>query len=525
MKHALLLLALTPAFATPEVSLPALFSDHMVLQQGQKVPVWGWADAGENITVSFGNQKKTATAGAEKTWRIDLEPLKANATPTKLSIAGASNTIDIEDVLVGEVWVCSGQSNMAWTVSRAKDPEGEKAAANLPQIRHFKVALKTAIEPATDCTGAWEVTSPDTVSNFTAVGYFFGRDLHQRLNVPVGLINTSWGGTRSEAWTSRSGLERIELAQPILATWQEAQKNWNREEAEKTYQERLAKWKERAEKLKAEGKGKRPGRRPQQPAEPRTSRHAPSTLFNAMISPLVPYAIKGAIWYQGESNSVRAHQYRKLFPGMIADWRAHWGQGDFPFYFVQLANFRAPSTEPGTPNDWAELQEAQLLTLKALPKTGMATINDIGDAKDIHPKNKQDVGRRLARWALANDYGKKGVIASGPLYKEMKIEDGKIRISFDYAGGGLKSRDGGPLKRFEIAGEDKVWHWADAKIDGTSVVVSSGAVTKPAAVRYAWASNPQGANLVNSDGLPASLFRTDDWPGVTVGKNAPRLGR
>lgn len=349
--------------------------------------------------------------------------------------------------------------------------------------------------------------SPETVPGFSAVGYFFGRELHKELNVPIGLIHTSWGGTPAESWTRRGALESVPDCMPILERFDEAMAKYP--EAKKKYDESMIAWKEDVKKAKAEGKN--PPRRPGAPFGPGNP-HSPAGLYNAMIAPLIPYSIGGAIWYQGESNAGRAYQYRKLFPAMITNWRKDWGQGDFPFLFVQLANFMAVDPEP-VDSAWAELREAQLMTL-ALPNAGMAVIIDIGEARDIHPKNKQDVGKRLALWALGKSYGKKQVY-SGPIYKSKRTEGNKITLEFEHVGGGLAAGGGEPLKGFAVAGADRKFVWADAKIDGNTVIISSDEVSEPAAVRYGWANNPV-CNLYNKEGLPASPFRTDDWPGVTV---------
>jgi sialate O-acetylesterase len=515
-----------PALA--EIRIPSFFSDHMVLQRDADVPVWGWGKPGEAVTVSFGGQEKKAKAGKDGTWRVTLDGVKASAVPTVLKVEGADRTITVKDVLVGEVWICSGQSNMQWPVSNAMNAAEEIAAADHPGIRMFLTELQTAGEPKTDTVGRWEVCHPESVAQFTAVGYFFGRELHEELGIPVGLIRTAWGGTRSEAWTSKEAIEADEAAGPMNEAWAKVQGAWDAGKAKENFEAALAKWEAQTAKIKkvnaklpaGEAKKRFP-RRPVIAVEPVTDRNHPSSIYNAMIAPFVPYAVQGAIWYQGESNRQRAAQYRSIFPAMIEDWREQWDD-DLSFYFVQLANFQPASTEPGTPSDWAELQEAQTMTLEKLDDVGMAVTNDIGAADNIHPTNKQEVGRRLALWALAKDYEREDLVYSGPLYKKMRVKDGKAIIEFDHVGGGLAIRDGcSSLGRFEIAGEDKVWHWAEAVIKGERVVVSSAEVAEPAAVRYAWASNPEGANLINGEGLPASLFRTDDWPGVTDGVGNP----
>jgi len=463
----LLVLAITCCLAAPAVAAvkpAALFCDHMVLQRDAKVPVWGTANDGEQVTVAFRDQEVSTVAKGGK-WIVWLKPLEPGE-PSDLTIA-AGYTITIKNVLVGEVWVCSGQSNMQWSVNGADNAEQEIAAANYPNIRLFTVARKPQPEPVDDCVGAWSVCSPETVGNFSAVGYFFGRCLNKELNVPIGLINTSWGGTIAEAWTSRPGLEGEGDFKPIL----------ERRDA---------------------------GFKPNNPNQA-------SVLYNGMIHPLLPFAIRGAIWYQGESNRSRAEQYAKLFPAMITDWRKNWGQGDFPFLYVQLAPFRYGNADPA---ECAELWEAQLKTL-SLPNTGMAVTTDIGNFTNIHPTNKQDVGKRLALWALAGTYGE-DIVYSGPLYESMSVEGSKIRIKLNHVGGGLLAK-GGPLTEFTIAGEDRKFVPAVATIDGDTVVVQSDEVAKPVAVRFAWNDTPS-PNLFNKEGLPASPFRTDDFPMITAGK-------
>ncbi len=492
-----------------DVKLPAVIGDNMVLQRGKASHIWGWSEPNEQImfNASWRNMSWEVTSNKEGKWSFEMSPPKT-AGPHEMTIR-SKNTITIKNILVGEVWVCSGQSNMQWSVRQAANPEQEIAAADYPNIRLFTVKRSVAQEPQNDCVGSWTMCSPETVPGFSAVGYFFGRELHKELNVPIGLIHTSWGGTPAEAWTRRGALESVPDCLPILERFDEAMAKYP--EAKKKYDEDVNKWKEAAEKAKAEGK-KPPGR-PRAPFGPGNP-HSPAGLYNAMIAPLIPYSIGGAIWYQGESNAGRAYQYRKLFPAMITNWRQDWGQENFPFLFVQLANFMAVDPEP-VDSAWAELREAQLMTL-ALPNTGMAVIIDIGEAKDIHPKNKQDVGKRLALWALAKTYGKQ-LVYSGPIYKSKRAEGNKFMLEFEHVGGSLVAGGGEPLKGFAVAGADRKFAWADAKIEGDTVVVSSDEVSAPVAVRYGWANNPV-CNLYNKEGLPASPFRTDDWPGVTVDK-------
>jgi sialate O-acetylesterase len=492
-----------------DVKLPAVIGDNMVLQRGKASHIWGWAEPDEQIMVSASWRTMSwgVTANKDGKWSFEMNPPKT-AGPHEMTI-GDTNTVTIKNILVGEVWVCSGQSNMQWSVRASANAEQEIAGADYPKVRLFTVKRKVADEPQTDCEGSWTMCSPETVPNFSAVGYFFGRELHKELNVPIGLIHTSWGGTPAEAWTRRGALESVPDCLPILQRFDEAMAKYP--EAKKKYDEDVVKWKEAAEKAKAEGKN--PPRKPRGPFAPGNP-HSPAGLYNAMIAPLIPYSIGGAIWYQGESNAGRAYQYRKLFPAMITNWRKDWGQGNFPFLFVQLANFMAIDPEP-VDSAWAELREAQLMTL-ALPNAGMAVIIDIGEARDIHPKNKQDVGKRLALWALAKTYGKK-LTYSGPIYKSKRTEGNKIILEFEHVGGGLIADGDKPLKGFAVAGANRKFVWADAKTEGDTVVISSDGVSEPAAVRYGWANNPV-CNLYNKEGLPASPFRTDDWPGVTVDK-------
>jgi sialate O-acetylesterase len=414
-------------------------------------------------------------------------------------VAG-KNRIVLERVFVGEVWVCSGQSNMAWPVERSDGAAKELAELVNPRLFLYTVRHDVAAAPGRTAGGKWVRASPESVAKFSAVAYYFGKRLGEKLGVPVGLIHSSWGGTPAEAWTRRRTLAGNEVTAPIVTRW---------DAAIEAYPRKLAEWKAAVAKWEAAGSK---GRKPPPPPGPGHP-HRASGLYNGMIAPLVPYAIRGAIWYQGESNAGRAEQYRTLFPSMIRDWRDAWGQGDFPFYFVQLANWRAVKPEPAE-SDWAELREAQALALKE-PSTAMAVTIDIGAAGDIHPRNKKDVGERLARPALAHLYGEK-IFASGPLYDSHEAKDGRVTIRFRHAEG-LRTRDDAPLKGFAIAGKDRKFRWAQARIEGDTVVLSHPDVAEPASVRYAWADNPV-CNLENGAGLPASPFRTDGWPGITAGK-------
>jgi len=493
--------------ARAEVKLPSIFGSHMVLQQKQKDKVWGWADPGEEVTVSIAGQTKTAKADDKGQWSVTLDPLTAGG-PHTLTVKG-KNTVTFDDVLVGEVWLCSGQSNMQWDVNAANDADLESLTANFPKIRLISVPQVGTQEPQTDFKGKWEVCTPETAPSFSAVGFFFGRQLHQTLGVPVGLIDDSWGGSACEAWVRRDLLEKDEKYAPLIERWRQIE---NGPEAKKRYEEALARHKEAAEKAKAEGK--EAPRPPQTPESQLTGNARPGNIYNGVLKPTIGYGIKGVIWYQGESNASRAYQYRDLFPLMIQSWRDEWGVGDFPFYWVQLADFMNEKADPAE-SAWAELREAQTMTLDRLPNTGQAVIIDLGEAQDIHPRNKQDVAKRLARWALARDYGI-NVPYRSPSYKSMEKKDGKIVVTFDHVGDGLKAFDVPQVRGFTIAGADKTFRKAKARIVGANKVeVWSDAVDDPAAVRYAWADNPV-CNLYGRNGLPVTPFRTDDWKGTTA---------
>lgn len=407
--------------------------------------------------------------------------------------------------MFGEVWLCSGQSNMEMRVNKVTNAQEEIENADFPNIRLFTVKKMIGAVPQKDVTGKWSPCTPQAAGNFSAVAYFFGRHLHRTLNVPVGLINSSWSGTPAAAWTRKEYLESDPDFQPILDRYEQALMVYP--EAKAKYEIEFKQWREAVEKAKMQG----------QPTSPRTVRpprgpdhpHRPSGLYNGMIAPVAPYAIQGAIWYQGESNIGRAWQYRKLFSTMILNWRIDFQQGDFPFLFVQLASYDYGKTNPLL---CAELRQAQLRTL-AYPNTGMAVTTDISEINDIHPHNKQDVGKRLALWALAETYGREDIVYSGPLYKSMQVENDKIRLTFDHVGSGLLAKEG-PLTDFIIAGSDREFYEAVATIDQNTVLVHSEKVSDPVAVRFGWSDTAE-PNLFNQEGLPASPFRTDDWPGVT----------
>ncbi len=485
--HTLLLLgavSLFTAIVSAEVKLPNVIGKDMVLQRDLPVPIWGWAEAGEEVSVSFAGQIKTAKAGDDGKWMVKLSALKATAKPATLTVKG-SNEIKLENILVGEVWICSGQSNMEWRLSGSTNGKEEIAAADHPLIRLFDVpGHKVSPQPKERLAipSSWKVCNPQTSGGFSAVGYFFGRRLHKELGVPVGLIGSNWGGTRIEPWTTLAGFQSV----PELAKIAEQVKNYK--------------------------------------SDTKVGGGSPSAIYNQMVHPLAPFAMRGGIWYQGESNGGEHMSYYHKKHALVNGWRKVFQNKDLAFYWVQLANFQNPGTNPAGGDGWAKIREAQTKALD-IPHTGMAVAIDLADAhnpRDIHPRNKQDVGGRLAQWALHQTYGKKDIVPTGPLYKSHKVKDNMIHLSFDHVGKGLmvgkKTKleptaevKGGKLEHFSIAGEDKKWVWADAAIEGDTVVVSSKEVKKPVAVRYGFTMNPANANLYNKDGIPALPFRTDDW--------------
>ena len=629
-----------------DVSLPNFFGNNMVLQRDKPIPVWGWANANEKITVQFNHQTKATKADKAGKWMIKLDKENAGG-PYVLTIAG-KNTVTFNNVLVGEVWICSGQSNMEMPIEgwgKINNYEKEIAAANFPMIRHIKIPNTVSSIPQDNTLPAdWKVCSPETAGDFTAAGYFFARELYNKLKIPIGLINSSWGGTMVETWASRqafensdefknmiagvpvlnmdsmakvkkeAGIKRIEALQGPLdninaTTWNEPGTNdndWplmqlpNLWETQQLGDIDGIVWFRKTVTLSAEDEGKaatlelamiddndityvngtqvggtnaynakrnytiavgilKEGKNVIAVGVDDTGGYGgiygdsadmkltigshvvplsgawhfkvekmtggsstigpnsyPTLLFNAMINPLIPFAFRGVIWYQGEANADRAYQYRKAFPLMITDWRKRWNNGDFPFYFVQLASFNAANGNSNNGSTWAELREAQTKTL-SLPNTGMAVITDIGDSSNIHPKDKQDVGKRLAAIALHNVYGENNVY-NGPVYATMKTEGNKAIISFTDIGSGLAVHDKyGYIKGFEIAGADKQFYYANATISGNTVVVYNDDVPAPLAVRYGWADNNLDDNLFNMEGFPAGPFRTDDWKGITEG--------
>ncbi len=509
-------LFLAPGLLFAELSVPHFFSDHMILQRERAAAIWGKADAGVEVSVAFKGKTAAAKAGADGKWRAQIQTGTADAKGAVLTISAGTEKLEIKDVLVGEVWFASGQSNMAYTMNQSPQYAELIKESNHPALRMFNAPLVTAAENQDDINGVWQVATPETVPGFSAVAFFFARKLHLELGIPVGVIKSAWGGKPIETFTSREALNTLPGTKALVDAMMKDEATYDQAKADAAYAPKLEQWKATmasAKGVSAEERKRLP-KKPDAPKRPLLTEGKPGVLFAAMIHPFVGYTMRGAIWYQGEGNArPGAVPYDKTLPLMINDWRKRW-EDEFSFYYVQLASYQAASTEPGVPDPWALCQDRMRLVLATTPKTGMAIINDVGEVDDIHPKNKKDPGERLALWTLAKDYGKK-LIYSGPLFKSSEVKDGAIRVTFDHSGTGLKSRDGGALKRFEIAGSDKVWKWADAKVDGTdSVLVSNSEVKAPVAVRYAWASNPEGANLINSEDLPASVFRTDEWDDV-----------
>lgn len=466
--------------ASAEVKLASIFRDHMVLQREIEIPVWGWADKGEKITATFCGLTVSVKADKRGMFMVKFLPMDAGG-PYEMTIQG-KNKIVLSDVLIGDVWICGGQSNMempikGFTGQPITNSDRELKNANFNSIRLITVERNMSTVPVDGFTSSgWGSAIGENIGDFSAVGYFFGKEIFLDQNVPIGLISVNWGGTVCETWTSAESLEDDPDFGPIV---QEMKEN--------------------------------------PPSDLTNPNSKPTLLYNGMLHPIIPYGIKGAIWYQGEANASRAYQYRRLFPQMIQDWRDHWGQGNFPFLFVQLAAYYPVDDQP-VESAWAELREAQSKSLNAVLNTGMAVTIDIGEANCIHPANKEDVGKRLALVALKTAYNKE-IVYSGPVYQTKEIAGNEIRLNFTQTGSGLIAKDKyGYLKGFAIAGSDRKFHWAKARIEGISVIVHCPSVSDPVAVRYAWSNNPDDANLINKEGLPASPFRTDDWPGITKGK-------
>lgn len=454
-----------------DVKPAGIFSSDMVLQRDQNIVIWGWADKRERVSITFNQQTKKTRADASGKWKLVFPPMPAGG-PYDMKVQG-KNVVNFRNILIGDLWVCSGQSNMGMSVKNSSNAEKEIAEANFPSIRLMSVPRNMPVKPVDDIQNAsWKVCSPETIPGFSAVAYFFGRNVYNEIDAPIGLIHTSWGGTNVEAWTSMDYLTKVDKYRNYPSTLEET----------------MAKLEE--------GKEVHPNK-------------VHTSLYNGMIHPIIDLPVKGVIWYQGESNGYEGILYRTLFPNMIKNWRDKWNQPNLPFLFVQLANYKEAPEEPADSN-WGKLREAQLMTL-AVPNTAMTVAIDVGDAKDIHPKDKQTVGYRLSRNALKLVYGKP-VADSGPIYTSLQTEGDRIILNFKHVEGGLVAKDKyGYLKSFAIAGKDKKFYWAKAMIKDDQVVVYSDKVDNPVAVRYAWAENPGDANLYNTEGLPASPFRTDEW--------------
>lgn len=487
--------------APAAVRLPSLFTDHLVLQRDKPVPVWGKAEPGEEVVVEFAGQKKTTRAGADGRWMLKLDPMPANAEPQVLKIGQVS----VQDVLVGEVWLASGQSNMEWEMQMKPDSKADIPNATHPNLRLIEVPKTTALTPQDDVPTQWARSSPESAATFSAVGYYFGLKLHQELKVPVGIIQSAWGGTRIEPWTDLEGFDAVP---ELKAFATDVRAKLPGSDAYRAAQEKhltaVTQW-QQAVKMALEKKQPVPPM-PDQPQTFSAGAGTPTALYNAMIHPLVPFALRGAIWYQGESNHNEGFVYTDKKKALLASWRRVFQQPDLPFYFVQIAPWKYGDEDAEIlPQFW----QAQRKCLE-IPNVGMAVISDIGEVGDIHPAHKKEVARRLSLWALSQNYGRGEIDPNGPLYASHVIEGAAIRVKFDHAAGGLASRDGKPLTHFEIAGRDGLFHPADARIDGESVVLSSAKVPQPRRARFAW-SKLAIPNLMDKDGLPATAFHTH-WP-------------
>ena len=519
MKSPFFILAFALALSSglrAELKLPAIIGDHMVLQQKQTNRIWGWDAPGTKVNVSFAGQTKSSEAGQDGRWEVKLDPLPANAKPQVLGIAGTSKR-EIQDVLVGEVWMCSGQSNMGFQLNSDWNGDLEAAASKLPNLRLIKVPQVGTQELKTDFKGEWKASTPETARSFSAVGFLYGRYIHEILGVPVGLIDNAWGGSAAEAWVRRESLEKDPRFAALMDTTVKRETQLQSEKGKADFEQSIATWKAASEKAKAEKRTPTPV-----PVQWLTGNARPGNIFNGIVHPTLGYGMKGVIWYQGESNAGRAYDHAMLFPYLIEQWRKEWGQGDFSFYWVQLADFMAEKPAPGE-SAWAELRETQTKTM-ALPNTGQAVIIDLGEGKDIHPKNKHDVAARLVRWALAKDYGMKLPYRS-PEFKGIAIAGNTATITLDCFGSKLRTFDVAEARGFAICGEDKAWHWAKGKVVGDNQVeVSSDEVAAPIAVRYAWADNPV-CNLFSNDGLPVTPFRTDDFEMTTKPKTVAAVAK
>ena len=491
-----------------EFRLGSPFSDHMVLQREKPVAVWGWAEAGELVTVSFAGRSRSVSSAADGRWALELDPLSASAEPRKLTVTGRGGRgITIEDVLVGEVWLGSGQSNMEMSVGSANDFDAEKASANLPLIRYYGEASGPAEKPMPEGRGGWQVCTPESVRRFSATLYFFGREVHRKLDVPVGLICSASGATQIEYWIPPEAQSADEETKANYDSMLRGYTSFDEAKVMADYEAKLAAWKLAVEQAIEEKKAPPP--RPTDVLAIRKRKGPPGGLYNGKIFNLIPFSLRGILWYQGESNAGNPDPYHKLLTELVTSWRALWHE-ELPFAWVQLPGFTAPGEA------WPRMREA-MLKATVLPRTGMAVTIDIGDPKNIHPTNKQEVGRRLSLWALGTVYGKNVSATGGPLPVGSSIQGSRMTVAFSQAGGGLKTKDGGSVSGFQIAGADQQWRPAVATIAGDKVAVSSADVAAPVAVRYAWQDFPE-CNLYNAAGLPASPFRTDEWPAAAAAK-------
>jgi len=491
-----------------ELKLPSVFTDHMVIQQKMENPVWGWDTPNTKVTVTIGAKSLESVASKDGRWEVKLPAMDASYDAKKISIKGTSEKV-IQDVLIGEVWVCSGQSNMQWPMRQTWRGEVELMAADLPGVRLLTIPIKGTQEPQYLVKGEWAKCTPQSAKEFSAVGYHYGRYLHEILDVPVGLIDNAWGGSAAEAWVKRESIESNPGFVKLMNQWKKKESYNMSPEAETKWKKAATKWDQENPNPKSRWS------RPRSPESILTGRNRPGNIWSGMVEPILGYGIKGVIWYQGESNASRAQKYAELFPFLITDWRKNQGQGNFPFYWVQLADFRWQDPNPQD-SAWAELRESQTKTL-SLPNTGQAVIIDLGEGNDIHPRDKSGVAQRLVRWALTNDYGK-DIEAQSPTYKTHSISESEVTLTFDHVGNGLRLVDSDNLQGFAICGADKKWFWAKGKITNKDTIkISADQVKAPIAVRYAWADNPL-CNVHSKNGLPLTPFRTDDFPLTTAGK-------
>jgi len=496
--------------ANAYTTLPDIITDSMVLQQNMLVSVWGNALPGEAVTVTFNHQVKSTKAGEDGKWIVYLDPMPADATPQTMLISGI-NSIRLKGILIGEVWICSGQSNMQLTLSLTNKGDSVIASANYPMVSLFNISRDISFHHHPGTIGVWQNCTPASVKEFSAAAYYFGVALQQKLKVPVGIINDSFGGSEAEAWTPKSYLHSTDL-QPCI----DRGSMWAAERAkvQKEYAATIQQWKIYAEKEREAGRI--PKEAPHQSEALREYRPAAS-IYENMIKPVIPFAIRGNIWYQGENNEDRAEQYGILLPTMIRAWREEWKEGNFPFGIVQLPNFRDAKSEPAD-EAWSHLRDAQRWTSDTVANTGLIVTIDIGEAHNIHYKDKLDVGKRICRWALADVYHQE-ILAGGPVFEMAETKGKKMIATFKVTGSGLTTIDGKAPQGFALAGDDHQWHWAKAKIiNKNQLVVWSTEVKNPVAVRYAFNNNPKDPNLTNDSKIPASPFRSDNWSGPTHGK-------